>query len=91
MENADKALNTGARRVYDMTPSEIFTEFMENGWTPTPLTGITQDIRCLSLCSSPRRHCVHFKKPWISPHHQPGSWEITLANNAFEQGSSIVV
>jgi hypothetical protein len=43
MENSDKALNTGAKRVYDVAPSEIFAEFMKSGWAPTPLTGITQD------------------------------------------------
>ena len=43
MENSDKALNTGAKRVYDVAPSEIFADFMKNGWAPTPLTGITQD------------------------------------------------
>ena len=43
MENSDKALNTGAKRVYDVAPSEMFAEFMKSGWAPTPLTGITQD------------------------------------------------
>ena len=43
MENSDKALNTGAKRVYDVAPSEMFAEFMKTGWAPTPLTGITQD------------------------------------------------
>ena len=43
MENSDKALNTGAKRVYDVAPSEIFADFMKSGWALTPLTGITQD------------------------------------------------
>ena len=43
MENSDKALNTGAKRVYDVAPSEMFAEFMKTGWTATPSTGITQD------------------------------------------------
>ena len=43
MENSDKALNTGAKRVYDVAPSEAFAEFMKTGWAPTPLTGIHQD------------------------------------------------
>jgi Xaa-Pro aminopeptidase len=43
MENSDKALNTGAKRVYDVAPSEMFAEFMKTGWAAKPLTGITQD------------------------------------------------
>ena len=43
MENSDKALVRGAKRVYDVAPSEVFAEFMKNGWAPTPLTGIVQD------------------------------------------------
>lgn len=43
MNNGDKALDTGSKRVYDVAPSEIFGEFMKTGWAPTPLTGITQD------------------------------------------------
>ena len=43
MENADKALNRGAKRVYDVAPSAAFAEFMSTGWAPTPLTGIHQD------------------------------------------------
>ena len=43
MENSDKALDTGAKRVYDVAPSEIFAEFMKSGWSSTELTGITQD------------------------------------------------
>ena len=43
MENSDKALETGAKRVYDVAPSEMFGEFMKTGWAPTPLEGITQD------------------------------------------------
>ena len=43
MENSDKALDTGAKRVYDVAPSEMFGEFMKTGWAPTPLEGITQD------------------------------------------------
>jgi len=43
MENSDKALETGSKRVYDVAPSEMFGEFMKTGWTPTPLAGITQD------------------------------------------------
>jgi Xaa-Pro aminopeptidase len=43
MENSDKAINTGAKRVYDVAPSEMFGEFMKTGWVPTPLTGIHQD------------------------------------------------
>jgi Xaa-Pro aminopeptidase len=43
MENSDKALNTGSKRVYDVAPSEMFGEFMKTGWAPTPLEGITQD------------------------------------------------
>jgi Xaa-Pro aminopeptidase len=43
MENSDKALGTGAKRVYDVAPSEMFGEFMKTGWAPSPLTGITQD------------------------------------------------
>ena len=43
MENSDKALDTGAKRVYDVAPSEMFGDFMKTGWAPTPLVGITQD------------------------------------------------
>jgi Xaa-Pro aminopeptidase len=43
MENSDKALDTGSKRVYDVAPSEMFGEFMKTGWAPTPLEGITQD------------------------------------------------
>ena len=43
MENSDKALDTGSKRVYDVAPSEMFGEFMKTGWAPTPLTGIVQD------------------------------------------------
>jgi Xaa-Pro aminopeptidase len=43
MENSDKALNRGAKRVYDVAPSAAFAEFMSTGWAPTPLTGIHQD------------------------------------------------
>ena len=43
MGNSDKALNTGAKRVYDVAPSKAFAEFMKNGWAPSPLTGIVQD------------------------------------------------
>jgi len=43
MENSDKALDTGSKRVYDVAPSEMFGEFMKTGWAPTPLTGIIQD------------------------------------------------
>ena len=43
MGNSDKALDTGAKRVYDVAPSEMFGEFMKTGWAPTPLTGIHQD------------------------------------------------
>jgi Xaa-Pro aminopeptidase len=43
MENSDKAIDTGAKRVYDVAPSEMFAEFMKTGWAETPLTGLTQD------------------------------------------------
>ena len=43
MENSDKALDTGSKRVYDVAPSEMFGEFMKTGWAPTPLTGIVED------------------------------------------------
>ena len=43
MENSDKALDRGAKRVYDVAPSAAFAEFMSTGWAPTPLTGIHQD------------------------------------------------
>jgi Xaa-Pro aminopeptidase len=43
MGKSDKALDTGAKRVYDVAPSEVFAEFMKNGWALTPLTGIVQD------------------------------------------------
>ena len=43
MENSDKALDTGSKRVYDVAPSEMFGEFMKTGWAPTPLTGIVKD------------------------------------------------
>ena len=42
MENSDKALETGSKRVYDVAPSEMFGEFMKTGWVDTPLLGITQ-------------------------------------------------
>ena len=45
MGTSDKALNTGAKRVYDVAPSEKFAEFMKSGWAPTPLTGIVQPTR----------------------------------------------
>ena len=37
MVNSDKAINTGAKRVYDVAPTEMFDEFMKTGWAPTPL------------------------------------------------------
>jgi Xaa-Pro aminopeptidase len=43
VENSDKALDRGAKRVYDVAPSEAFADFMSTGWAPTPLTGIHQD------------------------------------------------
>lgn len=43
MENSDRALETGSKRVYDVAPSEMFGEFMKTGWVPTPLLDITQD------------------------------------------------
>jgi len=43
MNNSDKALEVGSKRVYDVAPSEVFGEFMKTGWTLTPLTGIFQD------------------------------------------------
>jgi Xaa-Pro aminopeptidase len=43
MENSDKALETGSKRVYDVAPSEMFGDFMKTDWAPTPLEGITQD------------------------------------------------
>jgi len=43
MENSDKSLDTAAKRVYDVAPSEMFGAFMKTGWAPTPLEGITQD------------------------------------------------
>ena len=43
MNNGDKALATGSKRVYDVAPSEMFGEFMKTGWAPTPLIGIIQD------------------------------------------------
>jgi Xaa-Pro aminopeptidase len=43
VENSDKALDRGAKRVYDVAPSAAFAEFMSTGWAPTPLTGIHQD------------------------------------------------
>ena len=49
MENADKALATGSKRVYDVPPSAMFAEFMKTGWAPTPLDGITQD-EVISYC-----------------------------------------
>lgn len=42
MENSDKALETGSKRVYDVAPSEMFSEFMKTGWVPTPLLDISQ-------------------------------------------------
>jgi len=32
MENSDKALDRGAKRVYDVAPSAAFAEFMSTGW-----------------------------------------------------------
>ncbi|MEY3636832.1 MAG: hypothetical protein RL147_1261, partial [Actinomycetota bacterium] len=32
MENSDKALDRGAKRVYDVAPSEAFADFMSTGW-----------------------------------------------------------
>ena len=49
MENADKALATGSKRVYDVPPSAMFAEFMKTGWAPTPLDGITQG-EVISYC-----------------------------------------
>jgi Xaa-Pro aminopeptidase len=43
MKNSDKALDRGAKRVYDVAPSAAFAEFMSTGWAPTPLTGIHQN------------------------------------------------
>jgi len=53
MENSDKALETGAKRVYDVAPSEMFGEFMKTGWAPTPLTGISHD-EVISYCETRR-------------------------------------
>ncbi len=53
MENSDKALETGSKRVYDVAPSEMFGEFMKTGWAPTPLTGITHD-EVISYCVNRR-------------------------------------
>ena len=53
MENSDKALETGAKRVYDVAPSEMFGEFMKTGWAPTPLEGIVQD-EVISYCVNRR-------------------------------------
>ena len=52
MENSDKALDRGAKRVYDVAPSEAFAEFMSTGWAPTPLTGIHQD-EVIAHCITP--------------------------------------
>jgi hypothetical protein len=41
MENSDKPL-VKAMRGHDVAPSEMFAEFMKNGWSPTPLSGIEQ-------------------------------------------------
>ena len=49
MENSDKALDTGAKRVYDVAPSEMFAEFMKTGWAPMSLTGIDHD-EVVSFC-----------------------------------------
>jgi Xaa-Pro aminopeptidase len=43
MENSDKALDTGSKRVYDVAPSAMFGEFMKTGWALTPLEGIVED------------------------------------------------
>ncbi len=53
MENSDKALDTGAKRVYDVAPSEMFGDFMKTGWAPTPLEGITQD-EVITYCAKRR-------------------------------------
>lgn len=40
---------TESRRVYDVPPSEAYTEFMMTGWAPSPLHGIMQDA-VISYC-----------------------------------------
>ena len=43
MNESEKTQNINPQRAHDVTPSEIFAEFMKSGWIPTPLTGIIQD------------------------------------------------
>lgn len=55
MENTDKALETVAKRVYDVAHSEMYGEFMKTDWAPTPLEGIFQD-EVIAYCVK-RRAC----------------------------------
>ena len=52
MKNSDKPL-VKAMRGHDVAPSEMFAEFMKNGWSPTPLSGIEQ-AEVISHCHDRR-------------------------------------
>lgn len=90
MKNAGKALNIGAKRVYDVVPSEIFAEFMKSGWAQTPSTEITQD--------EVEHHCLRCRAEIVTNSKNPGhrhiiNWAIRgcFVDNAFAQGSSVFV
>ena len=53
MENSDKPL-VKTMRGHDVAPSEMFAEFMKDGWSPTPLSGIEQ-AEVISHCHDRRQ------------------------------------
>ena len=53
MQNSDKPL-VKAMRGHDVAPSEMFAEFMKDGWSPTPLSGIEQ-AEVISHCHDRRQ------------------------------------
>jgi len=70
MENSDKALDTGSKRVYDVAPSEMFGEFMKTGWAPTPLEdaqlpsffrGFRMELRVMNT-APPQSKCLAFHR-----------------------------
>jgi len=63
VEIADEALNTRVKRVYDVTPSEMFAEFMKTGWALTPLAGVTQG-RVITHCA---RSCAELSEAFTGP------------------------
>ena len=63
VEIVDEALSTRAKRVFDVTPSEMFAEFMKTGWALTPLAGVTQG-ECITNCA---RSCAELSQAFTGP------------------------